>query len=59
VLNQETAASELELRDYLAVLTRRKLIVALTVGVVVGVALLVSYIQEPVYAASSRLLLQT
>ena len=57
MLNQETA-SELELRDYLAVLKHRKLIVLLTVAVVVGLALLYSYVQEPVYAASSRLLLQ-
>ncbi|HEX7277948.1 MAG TPA: polysaccharide biosynthesis tyrosine autokinase [Acidimicrobiales bacterium] len=58
MLNQQTA-SELELRDYLAVLKHRKLIVMLTVGVVVGASLLYSYVQEPVYAASARLLLQT
>ncbi len=57
MLNQQNA-SELELRDYLAVLKHRKLIVLLTVGISVAAALLVSYIQEPVYAASSRLLLQ-
>jgi polysaccharide biosynthesis transport protein len=52
------STSELELRDYLRVLKRRKRIVLLTVGVVVGAALLTSYVQEPVYAAHSRLLIQ-
>ena len=46
---------ELELRDYLRVLRRRRAIVALTVAVVVGAALVVSFIQTPVYAASAKL----
>lgn len=52
------STSELELRDYLRVLKRRKQIVLLTMGVVLGAALLASYVQEPVYAAHSRLLIQ-
>ena len=56
---EQVAASELELRDYLQVLRRRKKIVLLTVIVVVGVALLASYVQQPVYAASARLLIRS
>ena len=55
----EDAPSELELRDYIGVLKRRKRIVLLVVGAFVGAALLASYLQEPVYAASARLLLQS
>ncbi|MEA2686399.1 MAG: tyrosine-protein kinase, partial [Actinomycetota bacterium] len=57
MLNQDTT-SELELRDYLAVLRRRKRIVLLTVGLILGAALVASFLQEPVYSASARLLLQ-
>ena len=46
---------ELELRDYLLVLRRRRVIVVLTVAVVVGVAFVLSYIQTPVYAATAKL----
>ncbi len=52
------APSELELRDYLGVLKRRKVIVLLTLALVLGGSLIASYFQEPVYAASARLLLQ-
>ena len=51
-------SSELALRDYLGVLKRRKRIVLLTTGVLVGVVLLASFLQESVYASSARLLLQ-
>ncbi len=51
-------SSELALRDYLGVLKRRKKIVLLTAGVLVGVVLVASFLQEPVYASSARLLLQ-
>ncbi|MEA2717638.1 MAG: tyrosine-protein kinase [Actinomycetota bacterium] len=54
----EVTSSELDLRDYLGALKRRKMIVLATVGVLVGLALVSSFIQEPVYAASARLLLQ-
>ncbi len=55
---QQVSTSELELRDYLRVLRRRRKIVLLTVAVVVGAALLASYVQEPVYAASARLVVR-
>jgi len=54
----EDASSELTLRDYLGVLQRRKKIVLLVVGVLAAGSLLSSFVQEPVYAASARLLLQ-
>jgi non-specific protein-tyrosine kinase len=50
---------ELELRDYLRVLSRRKMVVILTVAVLVGISLLLSFLQEPVYQATARLLLRT
>ena len=49
---------ELELRDHLRVLGRRKTVVISTVVVVVGVSLLLSFLQEPIYQATARLLLQ-
>ena len=52
------AGAELELRDYLQVLRRRKSVIALSVAVVLGVALLVSYLQTPRYAATAKLLLK-
>ena len=48
----------LELRDYLAVLRRRRAIVAVTTAATVALALLVSFIQTPVYEASTTVLLQ-
>jgi non-specific protein-tyrosine kinase len=50
---------ELELRDYLRVLTRRKMVVILTVVVLVGISLLLSFLQEPVYQSTARLLLRS
>ncbi len=52
------SGTELELRDYLRVLTRRKMVVIFTVLVVVGVSLLTSFLQEPIYRGTARLLLQ-
>lgn len=49
---------ERELKDYLNVLRRRKGVVALAVGVVVGVALLASFLQTPVYQGAAEILLQ-
>ena len=57
VLGEETDDQQ-ELRDYLRVLRRHRAIIAITVGVVVGVALLVSYLQTPVYAGTARMLIQ-
>ncbi len=53
-----TDADELELRDYLRVLRRRKWIVAAVTLGVVGVALAVSVLQTPVYEGTAELLLQ-
>lgn len=57
MLPQE-APAELRLRDYLEVLRRRRSAVALSVAVVLGVALLLSYLQTPRYAATAKLLLK-
>ena len=48
----------LELRDYLAVLRRRKVTVLATVVAVVATALAVSFVQTPVFAGEAELLLQ-
>jgi len=52
------APAEVNLRDYLQVLRRRRSIVAVAVAVVLGVALAVSYLQTPRYAATAKLLLR-
>ncbi len=57
MLPQE-AAAEPELRDYLQVLRRRKFVIALSVAVVLGAALAVSYLQTSRYAATAKLLLR-
>jgi polysaccharide biosynthesis transport protein len=49
---------ELELRDYLAVLNRRKITLALTTLLVVVAALVYSYLQTPQYRATAEVLLQ-
>ena len=46
------------LRDYLAVVGRRKLTIVATTALVVGTALVLSFLQTPVYAAKSRVLLR-
>lgn len=51
-------AGELELRDYLAVLRRRKLIVVLTTIAAVLVALAYSLLQAPIYRGSAEVLLE-
>lgn len=48
---------ELELRDYLSVLRRRKLTIALTTLAVVTAALAYSFLQTPVYRATAEILL--
>ena len=53
-----SAAPELELRDYLSVLRRRRATVALATLVVVGLTLVVSLLRSPVYEAEAELLLQ-
>ncbi len=46
---------ELELRDYLSVLRRRRAILVITIAIVVGVATVISLVQTPVYAATAKL----
>ncbi len=50
--------SGFELRDYLQILRRRKLIVILAVLIAVATSLVSSFLQTPVYEAEARLLLQ-
>lgn len=57
MLPQETEA-ELDLRDYLQVLRRRKVIIVLSLAIVVGLSLVLSYLQTPRYAATAKLLLR-
>jgi succinoglycan biosynthesis transport protein ExoP len=57
VLPQE-AAAEPDLRDYLQVVRRRKLIIALCVALTLGLALAVSYLQTPRYASTAKVLLR-
>ncbi|HJV08456.1 MAG TPA: Wzz/FepE/Etk N-terminal domain-containing protein, partial [Acidimicrobiales bacterium] len=57
MLPQE-AAEEPDLRDYLQVLRRRKFVIALSVAIVLAVALTVSFLQTPRYAATAKLLLR-
>jgi succinoglycan biosynthesis transport protein ExoP len=55
----EKDSPEHDLRHYVEVLSRRRLVALLTVAVVVGLAMLVSYLEEPLYAAKARILMQT
>ena len=48
----------MQLRDYVSVVRRRKWLIVLSALVVVGSALAVSSIEDPVYEGSARLLLQ-
>jgi capsular exopolysaccharide synthesis family protein len=50
--------SDLGLRDYLQILRRRRVLIALLVAVIVGSALVASFLQTPVYTAKAELLLQ-
>jgi non-specific protein-tyrosine kinase len=52
------SGGDVELRDYLEVVRRRKWVIAVTVLVVVGVALVLSLLQTPVYQGNAQLLLQ-
>ena len=49
---------EPELHDYLRVLRRRRLIIALSTFVVVASALAASFLQVPIYEATSEVLFQ-
>ncbi|MDQ3639916.1 MAG: polysaccharide biosynthesis tyrosine autokinase, partial [Actinomycetota bacterium] len=50
--------TDLELRDYLRVLRRRRSIIFLAVALVVGAAMTSSLLQTPVYSAQAEILLQ-
>jgi capsular exopolysaccharide synthesis family protein len=52
------ARSELELRDYLGVLKRRKLSIILSVVVVVGVVMAYTFVVTPVYEARASLIIE-
>jgi polysaccharide biosynthesis transport protein len=54
----DNESAELELRDYLTVLRRRKLVVATTTVAVVTLALTASFLQTKTYKAGAELLLQ-
>lgn len=54
----ETSEQELELRDYLGVIRRRKLTLLGAVVVVLAGAVVASLVQTPVYAATAEVLLQ-
>jgi polysaccharide biosynthesis transport protein len=54
----EPEAKELELRDYVRVLRRRKWTVGLTALVVIGGAVAFSYVQTPEYEAQAELLVR-
>jgi non-specific protein-tyrosine kinase len=55
----EQSKPHVELRDDLRILRKRKGTVILTVALLVGVTLAVSYLQTPVYAATTEVLLQS
>jgi len=55
----EEAERELELRDYLDVLRRRKWIVAGVTAIVVSASIVVSLLETSVYRATAEILLQT
>jgi non-specific protein-tyrosine kinase len=60
-VNAGAAPSErgFEIRDYVNVLRRRKAIVIVAVAVTLGVAIVASIVQTPVYEAEARVLLNT
>lgn len=53
-----TGDGELELRDYLAVIRRRKLLIAVVTLLTVGAAFAYSLLQTPVYRATTEVLIQ-
>jgi succinoglycan biosynthesis transport protein ExoP len=54
----DQVSSELELRDYLRVLNRRKWTVVVATAVVLGSALAASFLQTPVYQGTAEVLFQ-
>jgi succinoglycan biosynthesis transport protein ExoP len=58
VLPQEAAEVDPGLRDYLQVVRRRKVLIALSALIVLGLSLTVSVTQSPRYAAGAKLLIR-
>ncbi len=54
----QTHSEELDLRDYLAVLRRRKATIAITAGVFIVGAIVLSLLQTPQYRATAEVLLE-
>lgn len=54
----QTHSEELDLRDYLAVLRRRKVTIAVTTGVMIVGAIVLSLLQTPQYRATAEVLLE-
>ncbi|MCA1701862.1 MAG: hypothetical protein LC808_00750, partial [Actinobacteria bacterium] len=55
---EQATAAEFDLREYLRVLWRRKVIIALAVLVVTGASLVSSFLQTPIYAATAEILIE-
>jgi polysaccharide biosynthesis transport protein len=58
LVDDVTQADTLDLRDYLAVLRRRRWIVLQTIVIVVAVAMAVTFLQTPRYASETRVVVQ-
>src|SRR5688572_27140590 len=55
-MSEAPQGTTMDLRDYVRVLKRRKLTIALTTLVIVGAALALSFTQTPVYASTTKIL---
>jgi capsular exopolysaccharide synthesis family protein len=55
-MDEVEVGAQTELREYLRILSRRKVVIALTVAVVVGLALAYSFVAKPTYAAKATVL---
>lgn len=56
--NVPSGAAHLELRDYLRILQRRKLVIIIVTAVCTAAALVLSFLQTPLYAATAKILIQ-
>jgi capsular exopolysaccharide synthesis family protein len=56
VIDELAVVEQTDLREYLHILKRRKLVIALTVLVVLGLALAYSLVKTPIYSASTTVL---
>lgn len=55
-MDENPAVERADLREYLRVLSRRRLVIALTVVIVLGLALAYSFARKPIYSASATVL---